>query len=35
MHLKWDKYSDQPVVIKDKAFKKRIYKEIRWDFSKC
>jgi len=31
MDLKWDKYSDQPAVIKDKVLKKRIYKEVRWD----
>ncbi len=31
MNLKWDKYSDQPEVIKDKALKKQIYKSIRWD----
>jgi len=31
MNLKWDKYSDQPAVIRDKALKKRIYKDIRWD----
>lgn len=34
MHLKWDKYSDQPKVIKDKALKKRIYKQTRWAFIK-
>ena len=34
MHFKWDKYSDQPAVIKDKAFKRHIYKNIRWDFFK-
>ena len=31
MRLKWDYYSDQPEVIKDRALKKRIYKSIRWD----
>ena len=31
MKLKWDKYSDQPEVIKDRALKKQIYKEVRWD----
>jgi len=31
MRLKWDHYSDQPEVIKDRAFKRRIYKSIRWD----
>ncbi len=31
MKLKWDYYSDQPEVIKDKALKKRIYQSIRWD----
>lgn len=31
MNLKWDAYSDQPAVIKDKALKKRIYKQVRWD----
>ncbi len=31
MRLKWDHYSDQPEVIKDRALKKRIYKSIRWD----
>lgn len=34
MHLKWDKYSDQPAVIKDKALKKQIYKENQGDFFK-
>ena len=31
MPLKWDSYSDQPEVIRDRAYKKRIYKAIRWD----
>jgi len=31
MKLKWDHYSDQPEVIRDKAFKKKIYKQTRWD----
>lgn len=30
MSLKWDHYSDQPEVIRDKAFKKEIYKQTRW-----
>ena len=34
MKLKWDYYSDQPEVIRDKEFKKRIYKKARWDFVK-
>jgi hypothetical protein len=29
--LKWDVYSDQPEVIRDKQLKKSIYKSIRWD----
>lgn len=29
--LKWDSYSDQPHVIKDRRFKKEIYKTVRWD----
>ena len=31
MKLEWDKYSDQPAVIKDRALKKKIYKDNRWD----
>ncbi len=31
MKLEWDKYSDQPAVIKDRALKKQIYKDNRWD----
>ena len=31
MKLNWDHYSDQPEVIRDKAFKKKIYKQTRWD----
>ncbi len=31
MKLNWDPYSDQPAVIKDKALKKQIYKQARWD----
>ena len=30
MRLKWDHYSDQPEVIKDKALRKRISKSNRW-----
>ena len=30
MKLKWDHYSDQPEVIRDKALKKSIYKMTRW-----
>ena len=29
-HFKWDHYSDQPEVIRDRAFKKTIYKQTRW-----
>ena len=32
--LPWDKYSDQPYVIKDRKFKKQIYKKVRFDFLK-
>ena len=32
--LPWDKYSDQPYVIKDRALKKQIYKKVRFDFLK-
>ena len=31
MKLDWDNYSDQPAVIKDRALKKQIYKQVRWD----
>jgi len=31
VNLKWDKYSDQPEVMKDKALKKKINKATRWD----
>lgn len=31
MNLKWDYHSDQPHVIRDRALKKRIYKQVRWD----
>jgi len=31
MKLDWDHYSDQPHVIKDRALKKQIYKQVRWD----
>jgi len=31
MKLDWDHYSDQPAVIKDRALKKQIYKQVRWD----
>jgi len=31
MKLDWDHYSDQPAVIKDKALKKQIYEQVRWD----
>jgi len=30
MHFKWDHYSDQPEVIKDKALKKQIHQQTRW-----
>lgn len=30
MNLKWDHYSDQPEVIRDRSLKKRIYKATRW-----
>jgi len=30
MKLDWDHYSDQPAVIRNKAFKKEIYKKTRW-----
>ncbi len=29
-NFKWDHYSDQPEVIRDKAFKKKIYRQTRW-----
>jgi len=32
--LPWDKYSDQPYVIKDRQLKKKIYKKVRFDFLK-
>ncbi|MEE9444050.1 MAG: hypothetical protein V3V19_00155 [Cocleimonas sp.] len=31
MKLKWDHYSDQPDIIRDKGLKKQIYKQVRWD----
>ena len=31
LNLKWDHYSDQPEVIKDRDLKKRMYKQARWD----
>lgn len=31
MKLDWDHHSDQPHVIKDRALKKQIYKQVRWD----
>lgn len=31
MKLDWDQHSDQPHVIKDRALKKQIYKQVRWD----
>lgn len=31
MKLKWDHYSDQPAVIKDKKLKKSIYSKTRWE----
>ena len=31
MKLDWDHYSDQPAIIKDRALKKQIYKQVRWD----
>jgi len=29
--LKWDHYSDQPDIIREKGLKKKIYKQVRWD----
>lgn len=34
MTLRWDSFSDQPEVIRDKAYKRRIYKAVAWDFIK-
>ncbi|MBE8232401.1 MAG: glycosyl hydrolase [Endozoicomonadaceae bacterium] len=34
MPLRWDSYSDQPDIIRDKAYKKRIYRSVIWDFCK-
>jgi len=34
MKLEWDEFSDQPAVIKDRALKKKIYKDNRWDIIK-
>lgn len=34
MPLRWDSFSDQPEVIRDKAYKRRIYKAVAWDFIK-
>ncbi len=34
IELPWDKYSDQPHVIKDRSLKKQIYKLVRFDFLK-
>jgi hypothetical protein len=34
MPLRWDYFSDQPEVIRDKAYKRRIYKAVAWDFIK-
>lgn len=34
MPLRWDSFSDQPKVIRDKAYKRRIYKTVAWDFLK-
>ena len=31
MKLKWDHYSDQPDIIREKGLKKQIYKQVRWD----
>jgi len=31
LELPWDKYSDQPYVIKNKVLKKQIYKKVRFD----
>ena len=34
MPLRWDSFSDQPEVIRDKAYKRNIYKTVAWDFIK-
>jgi len=34
MPLRWDSFSDQPEVIRDKAYKRKIYKAVIWDFIK-
>ncbi len=31
MPLRWDAYSDQPDIIRDKAYKKSIYRRVIWD----
>jgi hypothetical protein len=34
MPLRWDTFSDQPKVIHDKVYKRKIYRAGAWDFSK-
>ena len=34
MPLRWDSFSDQPKMIRDKTYKQRIYKSVAWDFFK-
>jgi hypothetical protein len=34
MPLRWDSFSDQPEVIRDKRYKRKIYKTVAWDFIK-
>jgi hypothetical protein len=34
MPLRWDSFSDQPEVIRDKEYKRKIYKAVAWDFIK-
>ena len=34
MPLRWDSYSDQPDIIRNKAYKRRIYRSVLWDFCK-
>ena len=34
MPLRWDSFSDQPEMIRDKAYKHKIYKAVAWDFFK-
>jgi hypothetical protein len=34
MPIRWDSFSDQPEMIRDKRYKRNIYKAVAWDFIK-